>query len=136
MKEQTSHCILLLSYDMKKVSRGLCLYRKINSKILWGKGFCKIKFVSFYYYSGHRMKYEITNKLKNDNLNYLILQILPFLFQLSGEVILQIASEPVLPFSALDIALKVQNSLRGKCSLNAYNFDEWKSFQILSTRTR
>ncbi|KAM7331009.1 hypothetical protein ACRRTK_010198 [Alexandromys fortis] len=32
---------------------------------------------------------------------------------LSGEVILQLASEPVLPFSALDIALGVQNSLRG-----------------------
>lgn len=47
-----------------------------------------------------------------------------FSFQLSGEVILQIASEPVLPFSALDIALGVQNSLKGECSLNAYNFDE------------
>ncbi|XP_036046103.1 inactive N-acetylated-alpha-linked acidic dipeptidase-like protein 2 [Onychomys torridus] len=33
--------------------------------------------------------------------------------KLSGEVILQIASEPVLPFSALDIALGVQNSLKG-----------------------
>ncbi|XP_026645553.1 inactive N-acetylated-alpha-linked acidic dipeptidase-like protein 2 [Microtus ochrogaster] len=33
--------------------------------------------------------------------------------KLSGEVILRIASEPVLPFSTLDIALGVQNSLRG-----------------------
>ncbi|XP_035873177.1 inactive N-acetylated-alpha-linked acidic dipeptidase-like protein 2 isoform X2 [Phyllostomus discolor] len=33
--------------------------------------------------------------------------------KLSGEVILQIASEPVLPFNALDIALEVQNSLKG-----------------------
>ncbi|XP_015856388.1 inactive N-acetylated-alpha-linked acidic dipeptidase-like protein 2 isoform X3 [Peromyscus maniculatus bairdii] len=32
--------------------------------------------------------------------------------KLSGEVILQIASEPVLPFNALDIALGVQNSLK------------------------
>ncbi|KAM7133827.1 inactive N-acetylated-alpha-linked acidic dipeptidase-like protein 2 isoform 3-T3 [Molossus nigricans] len=32
--------------------------------------------------------------------------------QLSGEVILQIANEPVLPFNALDIALEVQNSLK------------------------
>ncbi|XP_069328098.1 inactive N-acetylated-alpha-linked acidic dipeptidase-like protein 2 [Eulemur rufifrons] len=33
--------------------------------------------------------------------------------KLSGEVILQIANEPVLPYSALDIALEVQNSLKG-----------------------
>uniref|UniRef100_A0AAA9SV21 N-acetylated alpha-linked acidic dipeptidase like 2 n=1 Tax=Bos taurus TaxID=9913 RepID=A0AAA9SV21_BOVIN len=33
--------------------------------------------------------------------------------ELSGEVILQIANEPVLPFNALDIALEVQNSLKG-----------------------
>ncbi|XP_040858524.1 inactive N-acetylated-alpha-linked acidic dipeptidase-like protein 2 [Ochotona curzoniae] len=33
--------------------------------------------------------------------------------KLSGEVILQIANEPVLPFSALDIALEVQNNLKG-----------------------
>ncbi|XP_066097109.1 inactive N-acetylated-alpha-linked acidic dipeptidase-like protein 2 isoform X2 [Saccopteryx bilineata] len=33
--------------------------------------------------------------------------------KLSGEVILQITNEPVLPFSALDIALEVQNSLKG-----------------------
>ncbi|XP_071070720.1 inactive N-acetylated-alpha-linked acidic dipeptidase-like protein 2 isoform X2 [Dasypus novemcinctus] len=32
--------------------------------------------------------------------------------KLSGEVILQIANEPVLPFNALDIALEVQNSLK------------------------
>ncbi|XP_053429269.1 inactive N-acetylated-alpha-linked acidic dipeptidase-like protein 2 [Nycticebus coucang] len=32
---------------------------------------------------------------------------------LSGEVILRIATEPVLPFNALDIALEVQNSLKG-----------------------
>ncbi|XP_021558247.1 inactive N-acetylated-alpha-linked acidic dipeptidase-like protein 2 [Neomonachus schauinslandi] len=33
--------------------------------------------------------------------------------KLSGEVILQIANEPVLPFNALDVALEVQNSLKG-----------------------
>ncbi|XP_012871613.1 PREDICTED: inactive N-acetylated-alpha-linked acidic dipeptidase-like protein 2 [Dipodomys ordii] len=33
--------------------------------------------------------------------------------KLSGEVLLQIASEPVLPFNALDIALEVQNRLKG-----------------------
>lgn len=33
--------------------------------------------------------------------------------KLSGEVVLQIASEPVLPFNALDIALEVQNKLKG-----------------------
>uniref|UniRef100_A0A8C5JYL3 N-acetylated alpha-linked acidic dipeptidase-like 2 n=1 Tax=Jaculus jaculus TaxID=51337 RepID=A0A8C5JYL3_JACJA len=33
--------------------------------------------------------------------------------KLSGEVILQVANEPVLPFSALDTALAVQNSLKG-----------------------
>ncbi|XP_028923123.1 inactive N-acetylated-alpha-linked acidic dipeptidase-like protein 2 isoform X1 [Ornithorhynchus anatinus] len=33
--------------------------------------------------------------------------------KLSGEMILQIASEPVLPFNALDIALEVQNNLKG-----------------------
>lgn len=33
--------------------------------------------------------------------------------KLSGEVILRLANEPVLPFSALDIALAVQNSLKG-----------------------
>ncbi|XP_048203053.1 inactive N-acetylated-alpha-linked acidic dipeptidase-like protein 2 isoform X2 [Perognathus longimembris pacificus] len=33
--------------------------------------------------------------------------------RLSGEVILQIASDPVLPFNALDIALEVQNRLKG-----------------------
>jgi N-acetylated-alpha-linked acidic dipeptidase len=32
--------------------------------------------------------------------------------KLTGEVILQIANEPVLPFNALDIALEVQNSLK------------------------
>lgn len=40
-----------------------------------------------------------------------------FIFQLSGEVILQIANEPVLPMSALDVALEVQNSLKGKLIL-------------------
>lgn len=35
------------------------------------------------------------------------------IFQLTGQVTLQIASEPVLPFNALDIALEVQNSLKG-----------------------
>ncbi|XP_069849753.1 inactive N-acetylated-alpha-linked acidic dipeptidase-like protein 2 [Dipodomys merriami] len=33
--------------------------------------------------------------------------------KLSGEVLLQIASDPVLPFNALDIALEVQNRLKG-----------------------
>lgn len=59
-----------------------------------------------------------------------------FSFQLSGEVILQIASEPVLPFNALDIALGVQNSLKGNFSLNCFNFSKWESFQILTRRTR
>lgn len=45
-----------------------------------------------------------------------------FFFQLSGEVILQIANEPVLPFNALDIALEVQNSLKGNFYLNYSNF--------------
>lgn len=35
------------------------------------------------------------------------------IFQLTGQVTLQIANEPVLPFNALDIALEVQNSLKG-----------------------
>ncbi|NWY52423.1 NADL2 protein, partial [Chionis minor] len=33
--------------------------------------------------------------------------------KLTGQVTLQIASEPVLPFNALDIALEVQNNLKG-----------------------
>ncbi|KAM9231492.1 inactive N-acetylated-alpha-linked acidic dipeptidase-like protein 2 [Leptosomus discolor] len=33
--------------------------------------------------------------------------------KLTGQVTLQIANEPVLPFNALDIALEVQNSLKG-----------------------
>ncbi|KQK78619.1 hypothetical protein AAES_114557 [Amazona aestiva] len=33
--------------------------------------------------------------------------------RLTGQVTLQIANEPVLPFNALDIALEVQNSLKG-----------------------
>ncbi|XP_068001127.1 inactive N-acetylated-alpha-linked acidic dipeptidase-like protein 2 isoform X1 [Melanerpes formicivorus] len=33
--------------------------------------------------------------------------------KLTGQVALQIASEPVLPFNALDIALEVQNNLKG-----------------------
>lgn len=85
--------------------------------------------MSFYYYSGHRIKCEITNKLKMTILTIEYFKFFFFSFQLSGEVILQIASEPVLPFSALDIALGVQNSLKGECSLNAYNFDEWKVFK-------
>lgn len=47
-----------------------------------------------------------------------------FFFQLSGEVILQIANEPVLPFNALDVALEVQNSLKGNFSLNYSNFSK------------
>jgi N-acetylated-alpha-linked acidic dipeptidase len=39
-------------------------------------------------------------------------------------VILQIANEPVLPFNALDIALEVQNSLKGNFSLNYGNFSK------------
>lgn len=35
------------------------------------------------------------------------------IFQLTGQVTLQIATDPVLPFNALDIALEVQNSLKG-----------------------
>lgn len=45
-----------------------------------------------------------------------------FFFQLSGEVILQIANEPVLPFNAIDIALEVQNNLKGNFPLNYSNF--------------
>ncbi|XP_049723750.1 inactive N-acetylated-alpha-linked acidic dipeptidase-like protein 2 isoform X4 [Elephas maximus indicus] len=40
--------------------------------------------------------------------------------KLSGEVILQIANQPVLPFNALDIALEVQNSLKGDNQLNTH----------------
>lgn len=39
--------------------------------------------------------------------------VLFYIFQLTGQVTLQIANEPVLPFNALDIALEVQNSLKG-----------------------
>lgn len=49
-----------------------------------------------------------------------------FLFQLTGEVILQIANEPVLPFNALDVALEVQNSLKGNFSLNYRIFNKCK----------
>ncbi|XP_009978313.1 PREDICTED: inactive N-acetylated-alpha-linked acidic dipeptidase-like protein 2, partial [Tauraco erythrolophus] len=37
--------------------------------------------------------------------------------KLTGQVALQIASEPVLPFNALDIALEVQNSLKGEADI-------------------
>ncbi|XP_006890398.1 PREDICTED: inactive N-acetylated-alpha-linked acidic dipeptidase-like protein 2-like [Elephantulus edwardii] len=47
--------------------------------------------------------------------------------KLTGEVILQIANEPVLPFNALDIALEVQNSLKGT-ALNTH--------QLLTTASR
>ncbi|XP_047420165.1 inactive N-acetylated-alpha-linked acidic dipeptidase-like protein 2 isoform X2 [Sciurus carolinensis] len=47
--------------------------------------------------------------------------------KLSGEVILQIANEPVLPFNALDIALGVQNSLKG---------DHPNAQQLLATASR
>ncbi|XP_029794603.1 inactive N-acetylated-alpha-linked acidic dipeptidase-like protein 2 [Suricata suricatta] len=47
--------------------------------------------------------------------------------KLSGEVILQIANEPVLPFSALDIALQVQNSLKG---------DQPNTHQLLTLASR
>ncbi|NXC68692.1 NADL2 protein, partial [Anhinga anhinga] len=40
--------------------------------------------------------------------------------KLTGQVTLQIASEPVLPFNALDIALEVQNSLKGNFLLEKY----------------
>lgn len=36
-----------------------------------------------------------------------------FSFQLTGEATLQIASNPVLPFNALDIALEIQKNLKG-----------------------
>ena len=45
--------------------------------------------------------------------NYLTVFGFFCIFQLTGQVTLQIASEPVLPFNALDIALEVQNSLKG-----------------------
>uniref|UniRef100_A0A2I3TP32 N-acetylated alpha-linked acidic dipeptidase like 2 n=1 Tax=Pan troglodytes TaxID=9598 RepID=A0A2I3TP32_PANTR len=47
--------------------------------------------------------------------------------KLSGEVILQIANEPVLPFNALDIALEVQNNLKG---------DEPNTHQLLAMASR
>ncbi|EPQ12717.1 Inactive N-acetylated-alpha-linked acidic dipeptidase-like protein 2 [Myotis brandtii] len=47
--------------------------------------------------------------------------------KLSGEVILQIANEPVLPFNALDIALEVQNSLKG---------DQPNTHQLLALASR
>ncbi|XP_068403539.1 inactive N-acetylated-alpha-linked acidic dipeptidase-like protein 2 isoform X3 [Eschrichtius robustus] len=47
--------------------------------------------------------------------------------ELSGEVILQIANEPVLPFNALDIALEVQNSLKG---------DQPNTLQLLALASR
>nr|KAF6475333.1 N-acetylated alpha-linked acidic dipeptidase like 2 [Rousettus aegyptiacus] len=46
---------------------------------------------------------------------------------LSGEVILQIANEPVLPFNALDIAIEVQNSLKG---------DQPNTHQLLALASR
>lgn len=45
--------------------------------------------------------------------NYLTVFWVFYIFQLTGQVTLQIANEPVLPFNALDIALEVQNSLKG-----------------------
>lgn len=52
--------------------------------------------------------------------NYLtILCVFFCIFQFSGYATLQIANEPVLPFNALDIALEIQNSLRGNsCQRN------------------
>nr|XP_008520359.1 PREDICTED: inactive N-acetylated-alpha-linked acidic dipeptidase-like protein 2 [Equus przewalskii] len=47
--------------------------------------------------------------------------------KLSGEVILQIANEPVLPFNALDIALEVQNNLKG---------DQLNPHQLLALASR
>lgn len=47
--------------------------------------------------------------------------------KLSGEVILQIANEPVLPFNALDIAIEVQNSLKG---------DQPNTHQLLALASR
>ncbi|XP_058412307.1 inactive N-acetylated-alpha-linked acidic dipeptidase-like protein 2 isoform X2 [Diceros bicornis minor] len=47
--------------------------------------------------------------------------------KLSGEVILQIANEPVLPFNALDIALEVQNNLKG---------DQPNTHQLLALASR
>uniref|UniRef100_G3X0X0 N-acetylated alpha-linked acidic dipeptidase like 2 n=1 Tax=Sarcophilus harrisii TaxID=9305 RepID=G3X0X0_SARHA len=47
--------------------------------------------------------------------------------KLSGEVILQIANDPVLPLNALDIALEVQNSLKG---------DHAHMFQLLEMASR
>lgn len=61
----------------------------------------------------------------------LIASVFFFFFQLSGEVILQIANEPVLPFNALDIALEVQNSLKGNFSLNYSNFSKWIILQLI-----
>ncbi|XP_045150923.1 inactive N-acetylated-alpha-linked acidic dipeptidase-like protein 2 [Echinops telfairi] len=52
------------------------------------------------------------NKMKMEEMDPLF-SLHETITKLSGEVILQIANEPVLPFNALDIALEVQNNLKG-----------------------
>ncbi|KAJ7398732.1 hypothetical protein BTVI_122187 [Pitangus sulphuratus] len=48
--------------------------------------------------------------------------------QLTGQVTLKIANEPVLPFNALDIALEVQNSLKADClSSKKFNHTVYKN---------
>lgn len=38
--------------------------------------------------------------------------------QITAEAILRLATDPVLPFYPLDIALDVQNKLKGQCPLS------------------
>lgn len=54
-----------------------------------------------------------------------------FSFQLTGEAILQIASKPVLPFNALDIALEVQKNLQGNFCRDLRNFSKCNAFPLL-----
>ncbi|NXH09421.1 NADL2 protein, partial [Bucco capensis] len=52
--------------------------------------------------------------------------------KLTGQVTLQIANEPVLPFNALDIALEVQNSLKASVLLFLFLGDEADIPQLLA----
>ncbi|KAL8188038.1 UNVERIFIED_CONTAM: hypothetical protein K2H54_060186 [Gekko kuhli] len=56
-------------------------------------------------------------KVKDAVLKEMFTLIQCTLVDLTAEVMLQIASDPVLPFNALDVALEVQKSLEG-CKLS------------------
>ncbi|NXO55651.1 NADL2 protein, partial [Aramus guarauna] len=59
--------------------------------------------------------------------------------KLTGQVTLQIASEPVLPFNALDIALEVQNSLKASLAIGFFLLflgDEVGVPQLLAVASR